>query len=249
MPVIDFLDGFVEAMFKFTKIVMTFAPIGVGAAITYTIAHTGIGVLVNLAKMLVTLYVGLMIFILGGLLPMALMFKVPIRRFLKTIAEPVAITFATTSSDAALPRAIENLEKLGVSRHASGLILPTGYSFNLDGTTMCLALASVFVAQAAGIHMTFGQQLLMMLTLILSSKGVACVPRASLIVLLGTVATFGLPVEPVVMLLGIDELMEMGRSATNQIGNCLAAVVIAKSEGEFQLTPEELAPVDTARAS
>ena len=168
------------------------------------------------------------------LVPVALLMKVPIRDFLKAVAEPVSIAFATTSSEAALPRAMESMERLGVPRQIVAFVMPTGYSFNLDGTSLYLSLASVFVAQAAGIQMTLSQQLLMVFTLMLTSKGVAGVPRAALVILLGTVASFGLPVEPVFIILGIDELMDMGRTSINVLGNCLATVVIARWEGEFR---------------
>jgi proton glutamate symport protein len=219
-------------MFKFTGIVMLFAPIGVGAAMAYTVGHMGLGVLFNLFKLLATLYISLIVFILIVLLPIALMIKLPIKSFIKTIIEPVSIAFATTSSDAALPKAMEKLEKFGIPRKIIAFVLPTGYSFNLDGTTLYLALASVFVAQAAGIEMSFGTQIIMLLTLMVTSKGVAGVPRASLVILLGTATSFGLPVEPIFIILGIDELMDMARTSVNVIGNCLASAVIAKWEGE-----------------
>lgn len=232
-PMLDFCESLSEVMFKFTKVVMYFAPVGVGAAIAYTVSHMGIEVLVNLFKLLGTLYVALIVFLLVVLLPIALLVKVPLRKFMNAIAEPVSIAFATTSSEAALPKAMENMEKMGVPRKIVSFVLPTGYSFNLDGTTLYLALASVFVAQAAGVQMTFSEQLIMMLTLMLTSKGVAGVPRASLVILLGTVASFNLPVFPVFIILGIDELMDMARTSVNVIGNCLATVVVAKWEGEF----------------
>ena len=225
-------------MFKFTNIVMMFAPIGVGAAIAYTVGHLGLGVLVNLFKLLATLYVALLVFVTCVLLPIALMARVPIRQFIKAIAEPVSIAFATTSSEAALPRAMEEMEHIGVPRQIVAFVIPTGYSFNLDGSSLYLSLASVFVAQAAGVHMSLGQQLLMVFTLMLTSKGVAGVPRAALVILLGTVASFHLPVEPVFIILGIDELMDMARTSVNVLGNCLASVVIARWEGEFKAEPK-----------
>ena len=240
-PMLAFSESLAETMFKFTGIVMLFAPIGVGAAIAYTVGHMGLGILVNLAKLLLTLYAALIVFILGVLLPVALMFRVPIRRFLGAVAGPCSIAFATTSSEAALPRAMENMERLGVPRQIVAFVMPTGYSFNLDGTTLYLSLASIFVAQAAGIEMTLGQQLVMLLTLMLTSKGVAGVPRAALVILLGTVSSFGLPVEPVFIILGIDELMDMARTSVNVLGNCLATVVIARWEGEFVDQPAEVA--------
>ncbi|MFN8575251.1 MAG: cation:dicarboxylase symporter family transporter [Candidatus Sericytochromatia bacterium] len=237
-PILEFTESLAEVMFKFTNLIMYFAPIGVGAAIAFTVGHMGLGVLVNLFKLLATLYVALTIFILCVLLPIALMFKIPIKKFAKAISEPVSIAFATTSSDAALPRAMEALEAFGVPRKIIAFVLPTGYTFNLDGTTLYLSLASVFVAQAAGIEMSFGQQLAMVFTLMLTSKGVAGVPRASLVILLGTAATFGLPTEPIFIILGIDELMDMARTAVNVTGNCLATVVVAKWEGEYNENKE-----------
>lgn len=235
-PVLNFMESLAETMFKFTNIVMYFAPIGVGAAIAYTVGHMGLGILLNLIQMLATLYVALIVFLLGVLLPIALIVGVPVRRFIAAIAGPVSVAFATTSSEAALPRAMENLEKLGVPRKIVAFVMPTGYSFNLDGTTLYLALASIFVAQAAGMHMSFGHQLLIVFTLMLTSKGVAGVPRASLVILLGTASSFGMPTWPIFILLGIDELMDMARTSVNVIGNCLATVVIAKWEKEFVLS-------------
>jgi len=232
-PLLTFSESLAEAMFKFTNIVMLFAPIGVGAAIAYTVGHMGIGILVNLIKLLLTLYAALIVFILVVLLPVAFIARVPIRRFAAAVAEPCSIAFATTSSEAALPRAMEAMERLGVPRQIVAFVIPTGYSFNLDGTTLYLSLASIFVAQAAGIEMSLGQQFAMLLTLMLTSKGVAGVPRASLVILLGTLSSFNLPVEPVFIILGIDELMDMARTMTNVLGNCLATVVIARWEGEF----------------
>ena len=233
-PMITFAESLAETMFKFTNIVMLFAPIGVGAAIAYTVGHLGIGILVNLIKLLATMYVAVIVFIVGVLLPIALVARVPIRRFLAAAAEPTSIAFATASSEAALPRAMENLEAFGVPRRIVAFVIPTGYSFNLDGSTLYLSLAAIFVAQAAGIQMPIGQQLLLLLTLMLTSKGVAGVPRAALVILLGTVSSFNLPAEPVFIILGIDALMDMARTATNVLGNCLATVVIARWEGEFE---------------
>ena len=228
-----FCESLAAAMFKFTNLVMLFAPIGVGAAIAYTVGHMGIGVLVNLAKVLVTLYVALVAFLLLVLLPVALVARVPLKRFAKAIAEPVSIAFATTSSEAALPLAMERMEQLGVPRQTVSFVMPLGYSFNLDGSTLYLALASVFVAQAAGIPLTFPQQIAIVLTLMITSKGVAGVPRATLVILMGTASSFGLPEWPILVLLGIDELMDMARTSVNVIGNCLATVVISRWEGDF----------------
>jgi len=232
-PMLDFMESLAEVMFKFTRVVMYFAPVGVGAAIAYTVSHMGIGILMNLFQLLATLYGALIFFLLFVLLPVALIAKVPLKKFINAIIEPVSIAFATTSSEAALPKAMENMEKFGVPRKIVAFVLPTGYSFNLDGTTLYLSLASVFVAQAAGIDMSWGEQIVMVLTLMVTSKGVAGVPRASLVILLGTAASFGLPVAPIFIILGIDELMDMARTSVNVIGNCLATVVIAKWEGEY----------------
>ena len=233
-PVLVLCEGLADVMFKFTKLVMYFAPIGVGAAIAYTVGHMGLGILVNLFKLLATLYVALIAFLLLVLLPVALLARVPLRRFVQAIAEPVSIAFATTSSEAALPLAMERMEQLGVPRKIVALVMPTGYSFNLDGSTLYLSLATIFVAQAAGISLSFGHQLVIVFTLMLTSKGVAGVPRATLVILLGTAASFGLPEWPILAILGIDELMDMARTSVNVIGNCLATVVIARWEGEFQ---------------
>ena len=235
-PVLAFAEGLAETMFKFTNMVMMLAPIGVGAAIAYTVGHLGVGILVNLAMLLATLYAALAVFILLVLLPVALIARIPIRPFAKAVAGPCSIAFATTSSEAALPRAMEEMEKFGVPRQIVAFVMPTGYSFNLDGSTLYLSLASIFVAQAAGIEMSLTQQFIMLVTLMVTSKGVAGMPRASLVILLGTLATFNLPVEPVFIILGIDELMDMVRTATNVLGNCLATVVIARWEGEFNWT-------------
>jgi proton glutamate symport protein len=245
-PMLKFTESLSEVMFKFTNIIMYFAPIGVGAAIAYTVGHMGLGILVNLLQLLLTLYVALLAFLFGVLLPIGLIVGVPIKKFLQAIAEPVSIAFATTSSEAALPRAMEAMERLGVPRKIVAFVMPTGYSFNLDGTTLYLSLAAIFVAQAAGMPLTFGQQVLIVFTLMLTSKGVAGVPRASLVILLGTAASFGMPVWPIFIILGIDELMDMARTSVNVIGNCLATVVIAKWEGEFH-PPAELALVDENR--
>jgi proton glutamate symport protein len=228
-----FCEGLAEVMFKFTKLVMYFAPVGVGAAIAYTVGHMGLGILVNLFKLLATLYVALIAFLLLVLLPIALIARVPLRRFLQAIAEPVSIAFATTSSEAALPLAMQRMEQLGVPRQIVAFVMPAGYSFNLDGSTLYLSLATVFVAQAAGIPLSFVQQLGIVFTLMLTSKGVAGVPRATLVILLATAASFGLPEWPILAILGIDELMDMARTSVNVVGNCLATVVIARWEGEY----------------
>jgi proton glutamate symport protein len=241
-PMIAWCEALTEAMFKVTHIVMLYAPIGVGAAIAYTVALSGFAVLQNLAYLILTLYLALAVFYLAVLLPIALFFKIPVIPFIKAIKEPALIAFSTTSSEAALPRAMEVLEEFGVPRRINSFILPLGYSFNLDGTTLYLSLASIFIAQAAGVELSWGQQLTMMLTLMLTSKGVAGVPRAALVILAATVASYNLPLEGVTLVLGIDALMDMGRTMTNVVGNCLAAVVVAKWEGEFRpRTAESLA--------
>jgi proton glutamate symport protein len=232
-PVLRLCESLSEVMFRFTNVVMYLAPIGVGAAMAFTVGHMGLGVLVNLGKLLLTLYGALALFGICVLLPAALLFRVPVARFLVAVAEPATIAFATATSEAALPRAMEQMEALGVPRRIVAFVIPAGYSFNLDGSTLYLAVASIFVAQAAGIHLSIGQQLLMMATLVLTSKGVAGVPRATLVVLLATASTFHLPVEPIFVILGIDALMDMARTMVNVVGNCLASVVVAKWEGQF----------------
>jgi proton glutamate symport protein len=231
-PMLRFTESLTAVMFKFTNMIMLFAPFAVFAAIAYSVGHMGLGVLVNLFELLATLYVALLVFILGVLLPIMWFMKIPVRKFIKAVAEPATIAFATTSSESALPLAMENMERFGIPRKIVAFVIPTGYSFNLDGTTLYLAMASIFVANMAGIHLSFETQIIMMLTLMLTSKGVAGVPRASLVILLGTATSFGLPVWPIFIILGIDELMDMARTATNVVGNCLATVVIAKWEGE-----------------
>ena len=234
---LGFCEGLAETMFKFTGIVMKYAPIGVGAAIAYTVGHSGLGVLLSLGKLVLTLYLALAIFILVALVPAALIARVPIRRFIELVKEPALIAFATTSSEAALPKAMENMELLGVPRRIVSFVIPTGYSFNLDGSTLYLAVAAIFVAQAAGMPLGIGQQIIILLTLMITSKGVAGVPRSSLVILAGTLAHFGLPLEGVAVILGVDTLMDMGRTTINLVGNCLASVVMGRWEGEFNPQP------------
>jgi proton glutamate symport protein len=236
-PVFKVCESLAEVMFKFTNVVMYLAPIGVGAAMAYTVGGMGLGVLVNLGKLLLTLYGALAIFGVLVLLPIALFFRVPVAKFIAAVAEPATIAFATSTSEAALPRAMEQMEALGVPRRIVAFVIPAGYSFNLDGSTLYLAVASIFVAQAAGVHLSWGQQLVMMATLVLTSKGVAGVPRATLVVLLATAATFNLPEAPIFVILGIDALMDMARTMVNVVGNCLASVVVAKWEGQFGVEP------------
>lgn len=226
-------EALVEIMFKFTALVMRFAPIGIGAAIAYTVGHSGLGVLSSLGKLVLTLYLALVVFIAFVLLPVAYLAGVPVRRFFGAVREPALIAFSTASSEAALPKAMVQMEAIGVPRRIVAFVIPTGYSFNLDGSTLYLAVAAVFAAQAAGIAMTLGQQLVMMLTLMLTSKGVAGVPRAALVILSGTLATFHIPLEAVAVILGVDALMDMARTSVNVVGNCLASVVMARWEGEY----------------
>lgn len=232
--VVTWCKALADIMFRFTEFIMKFAPIGVGAAMANTVGHSGLGVLKNLGMLVGTLYGALAFFLVFVLLPVALLFRVPLRDFLRAVRTPATIAFATTSSESALPRAMENMQRLGVPRRIVGFVLPTGYSFNLDGTTLYLSLATIFVAQAAGVNLSFGQQIAILLTLMLTSKGVAGVPRASLVILLGTLHSFGLPAEGVILILGVDELMDMARTAVNVIGNCLATVVVGRWEGAFR---------------
>jgi len=230
-PVVDFCKSLSEVMFRYTKYVMYLAPLGVGAAMAHTIGSKGISVLLGLGKLVLTLYGALIIFIVVVLGTVAVIARIPLRRFIRTVREPFIIAFSTAASEAALPLALENLEEMGVPKHIVAFVLPTGYSFNLDGSTLYLSLASLFVAQAAGVHMPFGQQLLMMLTLMLTSKGVAGVPRAALVILTGTLTTFNLPMEGAAVLLGVDALLDMARTGINVLGNCLASAVVARWEG------------------
>jgi Na+/H+-dicarboxylate symporter len=232
-PMLALAESLSETMFKFTNIVMLAAPIGVFGAIAYTVGHMGLGILLPLLRLLATMYVALVVFIAAVLLPIALLSKVPLARFIRAVAEPVTLAFATASSEAALPCAMENMESLGVPRPTVAFVLPTGYSFNLDGSSLYQSLALIFIAQAAGMHLTIEQQLLMMLTLLLSSKGTAGVARASLVIVLGVATQFHLPLDPFFLLFGIDQLMDMPRTAVNVLGNCLATVVISRWEGEF----------------
>jgi proton glutamate symport protein len=233
-PMLGLAESLAQTMFKFTNIVMYFAPVGVGAAMAYTVGHMGISVLLPLGKLVLTAYGALLALLLVVLLPVALLARIPIRRFLKYVAEPATIAFATSTSEAALPRAMESMEEFGVPRQIVAFVIPAGYSFNLDGSTLYLALASIFVAQTAGMHMSWPEQLLMVFTLMLTSKGIAGVPRAVPVVLLATASTFHLPTEPIFIILGVDALIDMGRTSVNVIGNCLASAVIARWEGELQ---------------
>lgn len=232
-PMLAFTESLTEVMFKFTNIVMLFAPLGVLGAVAATVASGGIGVFSSLGNLLLTLYIALIVFLIAVLLPVAVFARVPVMRFIRAVAEPASIAFGTASSEAALPRSMENMEALGVPRSIVAFIMPTGYSFNLAGSTLYLSLAAIFIARAGGVHLGLGRQLFIMLVLLLTSKGVAGVSRASIVILLATAPTLGLPIEPIFVLLGIDQFMDMGRTAVNVIGNCLATVVIARWEGEF----------------
>jgi proton glutamate symport protein len=232
-PVLDVLESTAQAMFKFTGYVMAFAPIGVFAAIAATVGSKGLGILLTLGKLVGLMYLGLAIFALIVLGGVSYLIRVPFLIFVKAIREPMLIAFTTASSEAALPKSLEIMERFGVPKSIVGFVLPTGYSFNLDGSTLYLSLCSVFVAQMAGVEMTLGQQLVMMLTLMLTSKGVAGVPRAALVVLAATLATFNLPLEGAAILLAIDQIMDMGRTAVNVMGNCIATAVVARWEGVF----------------
>jgi Na+/H+-dicarboxylate symporter len=244
---LGFCGAIAEVMFKFTAIVMKYAPIGVGAAIAVTVAHGGVRVLASLGALILTLYAALAVFVLGVLVPVVRIARVPLGPFFRAIKEPALIAFSTASSEAALPLAMERVEAMGVPRRIVAFVIPVGYSFNLDGSTLYLAVASLFVAQASGIHLSLSQQLLMMLTLMVTSKGVAGVPRAAVVILAATVASFGLPLEAVAVVFGVDQLMDMGRTAINLIGNGLAAAVMARWEGEQ--TWDAPAPTPAAAAA
>ena len=233
-PMLAFAESLAQTMFKFTNIVMYYAPIGVGAAMAYTVGHMGLSVLLPLGKLVLTAYGALLAFLLLVLLPVALLARIPLGRFLRFVAEPATIAFATSTSEAALPRAMEAMEEFGVPRQIVAFVIPAGYSFNLDGSTLYLALASIFIAQTAGMHLSWPEQLLMVFTLMLNSKGIAGVPRAVPVVLLATASTFHLPTEPIFIILGVDALIDMARTSVNVTGNCLASAVIARWEGELQ---------------
>jgi proton glutamate symport protein len=231
--VINTLDAVAEVMFKFTGLVMAFAPVGIMAAMAVTVGSGGLHVLGRLAILVVTLYAALVVFIGLVLVPIALVTRVPVGKFLRAVKEPALIAFSTASSEAALPKAMLAMQAIGVPKRIVAFVMPTGYSFNLDGSTLYLAVASVFAAQAAGVEMSTGEQLLMMLTLMLTSKGVAGVPRASIVILTGTLTQFHLPLEAVAVIVGVDQLMDMARTTVNLVGNCLATCVMARWEGEF----------------
>jgi proton glutamate symport protein len=237
---LGFSESLAEVMFKFTDLVMYVAPIAVFGALASTIAKSGVGILYNLMQLVGTLYIALVVFILLILLPIALLAKIPIKKFLKAVSEPVSLAFATASSEAALPKAMENMEKFGVPQKIVAFVIPTGYSFNLDGTTLYLSLATVFLAQMAGIDLSIGEQISICLVLMLTSKGVAGVRGASFVILAGTVMTIGVSAEQASVILAVDALMDMGRTSVNVLGNCLASAVIARSENELFVKEPEL---------
>ena len=242
-PMLRFCESLTEVMFKFTGLVMKFAPLGIGAAMAYTVGHSGLSVLFNLGKLILTLYVALIVFCLVVFLPIALWIRLPIKKFLRLLREPIILAFTTTSSDAAMPDAMKRLVSFGVPKRIVSFVMPLGYSFNLDGSTLYLAVASVFVAQAAGIPLTWSQQLTMMLMLMLTSKGMAGIPRASQVILAGTLVSFNLPLEGIILIIGVDELMDMARTTVNLVGNCLATTVMAHCEGEVGWDQKESKPV------
>jgi proton glutamate symport protein len=231
--VLAFSEGVAEVMFKFVELIMKFAPIGIGAAMAVTVGHSGIQVLRNLGLLVATLYGALIVFTLVALIPAALLARIPLGRFFRQVKDPAVIAFTTTSSDAALPLAMQRMIEFGVPRRIVAFVMPTGYSFNLDGSTLYLGVASLFVAQAAGVELSIGQQVFMMLTLLITSKGIAAVPRASLVVLAGTLSAFKLPLEGIAVILAVDELMDMARTMVNLVGNCLATAIMGRWEGEF----------------
>ena len=233
-PLLSVLQSLTETMFRLTRIVMYMAPVAAGAALAYTVGSMGLMTLLPLAKLVVTYYIALIAFVVVVLAPIVLLARVPLRRFVAAVAEPAAIGFATTTSEAALPLAMENMEEFGVPRWMVSFVIPTGYSFNMTGSSIYLSMAAIFAAQASGIHLTIGEQIVMLATLLLTSKGVAGVPRSVLVVLLATAASLHVPATAIMMILGVDTLMDMGRTAMNVIGNCMAAAVVAQWEGELK---------------
>jgi proton glutamate symport protein len=232
-PMLRLAESLSEVMFKFTNIVMYFAPVAVGAALAFTVAQSGVAVLVNLGKLVATYYAALGVLALGVMVPVLLLCRVSVKGFAQAVAEPASIAFATSASEAALPRAMEAMEAFGVPRKVVAFVIPAGYSFNMDGAAVYLTLAAIFVAQAAGMHLGLGEQISIVLILMLASKGVSGVPRATLMVLMATATSLRLPPEPIFVILGIDAVMDMGRTTANVVGNCLASVVVAKWEGVF----------------
>jgi len=248
--VVEFCESLSEVMFRYTNYVMLFAPLGVFGAMAATIGEHGLRVLVNLGKLVATLYGAEIFFVIVVLGAVTAIARIPLRRFIAHVKSPFLLAYSTASSEAALPLALENMERFGVPKHIVAFVLPTGYSFNLDGSTLYLSLAAMFVAQAAGVHVPFGTQVIMMLTLMLTSKGVAGVPRASLVILAGTLATFNLPVEGIAVILGVDTLMDMCRTSVNLLGNCLATAVVARWEGvDLRAAAREVVPSATGQAA
>jgi len=239
-PVVEFCESLAEIMFKYTNYIMLFAPLGVFGAMAATIGEKGLGVMVNLGKLVATLYATEAFFVFFVLGSVIMLCRIPLARFIKQVREPFLLAFSTASSESALPSALKNMEAFGVPKHIVAFVLPTGYSFNLDGSTLYLSLAAMFIAQAANVHLPFPTQIVMMLTLMLTSKGVAGVPRASLVILAGTLATFNLPIEGIAVILGVDTLMDMARTSVNLLGNCLATAVVARWEGvDLGKAPEQ----------
>jgi proton glutamate symport protein len=249
-PLVDFCKGLSEVMFQYTNYVMLFAPLGVFGSMAATVGDKGLGVLVNLGKLVLTLYGALIFFVVVVFGTVIFICKIPLARFIDAVREPWLLAFSTASSEAALPLALENMEKFGVPNHIVAFVLPTGYSFNLDGSTLYLSLAAMFVAQAANHPLAFGTQITMLLTLMLTSKGVAGVPRASLVILAGTLSTFGLPIEGVALILGVDTIMDMARTSVNLLGNCLATAVVARWEGiDLSTAPPVIADIPIPESS
>jgi proton glutamate symport protein len=239
-PMLRLCESLTEVMFAFTNFVMLYAPVGVAAALAFTVAQSGLGVMLNLGKLALTLYIAIVVFALVAMLPALLIARLPLREFLRAVAEPATIAFATSTSEAALPRAIEAMEAYGVPRNIVAFVIPTGYTFNTAGSALYCSIAVIFTAQAAGIHMSLGRQLTVVGVLMLTSKGVAGVARSVLVVILATASIFALPVEPILVILGVDAIMDMGRTVVNVVGNCLASAVVAQWEGEFRT--EKAAP-------
>ncbi len=232
-PLLNVLQSLTETMFRLTSIIMFIAPLAAGAAMAYTVGSMGLVTLLPLVKLVATYYAALAVFVVLVLIPSLLLARVPVRAFAAAVGEPAALGFATTSSEAALPLAMERMEEFGVPRWIVSFVIPTGYSFNMTGGSIYLSMAAVFAAQAAGMHLPLGAQLVMLATLMLTSKGIAGVPRATLVLLLASAASLHIPVTAVMLILGVDTLMDMGRTAMNVIGNCLAAAVVARWEGEL----------------
>ena len=232
-PVLDVLNSLSKIMFKFTEYVMCFAPLGIFGAIAATVGASGLGILKNYAKVIGALYVALAVFVLLVLIIACKLVRISFRNLIRALQEPALLAFTTASSEAAFPKAMEIMERFGVPKNIVGFVMPTGYTFNLDGSTLYLAMAVIFSSQIVGIHLDINQQLIIMLALMLTSKGIAGVPRVSLIVLAGTLSSFNIPLIGVAILLGIDQILDMGRTTVNLIGNCVATVVIARWEKSF----------------